>query len=209
MLNNNIQLPFFFLITKQMAFIYRKIIIISALIVIGFVISTSFGIIDLRSKNCGIVDQAKITTPGLDEMTKLEYKKAIITHTFCVEKFVYNTNEEIEITPKLVNHGDESVTIIHADPMSFTTIYDQNKKKIWSYPYLVQDIGIMATIEPSQSYGWDKKKIQERHDIKISLPGTYTIESYAQFVIHNSTEKKIYQVFSEPVVVTIKKTRQL
>ncbi len=140
------------------------------------------------------------------ETTALEHNGAILQFALQTDKSEYVTGENIEIDPQIVNTGTEPITIVHAHPPFIITIYDQNNKTVWEYPYPILDIGYEVTLEPHVPYAWTKEKLDESYKIKLNSTGTYNIMSYASFGLNEEDVDPLqsWHLYSEPLKISVK-----
>lgn len=143
--------------------------------------------------------------PQDPEPTKYEHEGAVIVSSVDVAKYDYKIGERVEIRPKLLNIGNEAITIMHGDPPFMVNVYSPFGIPAWSYPYPRLDIGIIVKLEPGVPYSWQKEKIQERYDIRLYFPGEYEIVSHTEFVIQEKGVPmlKTGEVYSKPVTIRV------
>lgn len=144
-----------------------------------------------------------VDTGNTIEQKSLEYNSAKLIFTNEIEKNIYKVGEKILVTPKLVNIGDKPVTITHAYPPFFISVYDESGYKVWDYPYAVLTIGITVNLDPGKSYEWDKKAMQEAYDIRLGSAGHYKIISNADFIIENGNGVPLHRLYSGMTEITI------
>lgn len=143
--------------------------------------------------------------PQDPEPTRFEYDGAVVVSAIDLEKYQYKVGERIEIKPKLINIGNEPLTITHADPPFIVNVYSPLGVPAWSYPYPTLLSGTIVKLEPSVPYSWEEEKIQERYNIKLYMPGEYKIVSYSHFVIEETAGQnlKTGDVYSKPVIIKV------
>lgn len=154
-----------------------------------------------------IVGTAYLLPPidSFPKANKFEYKNATIIHTLDVAKNEYNVGEKVDLKPKLINIGNQTVGIIHGHPLFIINAYDSNGKAAWVDSGIILDIGISAELELGVPYGGSEYNLQKRYDIMFCKPGEYKLVSYAYFSIEEEGASLPHnlQIYSEPVTIKV------
>lgn len=188
----------------------KKLDLFNLLAKTSFLIISVTIIIDFSQNSSAIVDLSPDEFKPI-ETTTLEHNGAILQFVLHANKLEYVTGEDIKIDPQIINVGTDPLTIVHGHPPFFITIYDQNNKTVWEYPYPILDIGYEVTIEPHIPYNWDKEKLDESYKIKLNDTGTYNVISYASFGLHEEDIDPLqtWYLYSEPLKITVKSENEI
>ncbi len=137
--------------------------------------------------------------------TSYEHEGAIITSRIEAPKEVYRVGERVDIVPRLINAGNNNITISHSDPAFIIDVYNAAGVKVWVYQYPQLSIGSVVELKPGVPYSWDEDKMKERYDIRLSLPGQYKIVSHTEFLIEEPGKANLEQglIYSEPIIITV------
>ncbi|MEM3097879.1 MAG: hypothetical protein QXU32_04085 [Nitrososphaerales archaeon] len=138
--------------------------------------------------------------------TKFQYKNATIVHLLEVGKPEYKIGERIELKSKLINIGNETLTITHGAPLFIVNVYNSKGVPAWLHSGSTLPIAIPVKLEPGVPYYGSKEEIQERYyDIRLCALGKYKIISYAHFDVEEKEVSKLKtgKVFSEPVTIRV------
>lgn len=153
-----------------------------------------------------IVGTAYLVPPidSFPKANKFEYKNATIIHTLDVAKNEYKVGEKLELKPKLINIGNQTVRIIHGHPLFIINAYDSSGKAVWVDSGIILTIGISAELKPGVPYGGSEYNLQKGYDIMFCKPGEYKIVSYADFSIEEKAASfHNLKIYSEPVTIKV------
>jgi hypothetical protein len=112
-----------------------------------------------------------------------------------LSKTAFKISEELEIKVKIVNLGNEPVTIHHGYPLLFVAIYDTaTGERIRTYPPVVLDVLITTTLQPGEEKSTTYK-------ITFDKPGDYALAGLASFSLPDKEEVSIE---TDKIVVKVK-----
>jgi len=143
-------------------------------------------------------------TKSFPDPNKFQYKNATIVHVIEVGKQEYKIGERLELNPKLINIGNETLTIAHGAPTFIVNVYNSKGIPVWLHSGSLL-VAIFAKLEPGIPYYGSQGKIQGMFDIRLCVSGEYKIMSYSEFDLYDPSGALVGEgkVYSEPVVIKV------
>ena len=153
------------------------------------------------------------------ESNQFEHNGATIKYVLEIERQEYKTGEvlALDLKPKLINTGNESVIIVHGNPLFFFDAYTLDGKPVWIDSGSVEEMAIQPKLEPGVPYSYirfphvkpDYPYKYGNLGITFCIPGEYKIVSYAEFSIveragtEYSTVENV-KLYAEPMTIKVK-----
>jgi hypothetical protein len=149
--------------------------------------------------------EEQIIHPGVQGPTSFKHNGAIVSSAMSLGKNEYKVGERIDFRPALINTGNETITISHADPGFVVDVYGPLGIPVWSYQYPMLDVAHIKELEVAVPYFWSEDLMKERYDIRLYIPGDYTIVSHTEFLIEEPGSSTLEEglVYSKPVTIRI------
>lgn len=142
--------------------------------------------------------------------TKMEYNGAILVVTQTINKLEYRIGENITVQCALVNIGNNAVTINHLVPLLQTSVTHPNGTAYFPIHYPTILIGGDETIGPDNAIAEsDCRTTADNYPtpvlpVKIDIPGTYIITSFAYFTIHDNRSPVSFEpLWSKPIQIIV------
>lgn len=155
-----------------------------------------------------IVGSADLFRERLDATsTRFQYEDAVLVNSIDIDKREYKIDETIKVKPKLVNIGNEALTISHSTTFFLVKVYNSKGATVWSSSTITSLIPIEVKLEPEIPY-YGKQK-EGWYDIRVCMPSEYRIASYSWFDVIDPSRTLGQQVLqqgkvhSEPVVIKV------
>lgn len=127
-----------------------------------------------------------------DEPDELHLNGINLKAVLRIPKTEYRVGERIYVEPRIINIGEHSITIMHADPLFFIEVYDVTDKRILTYPevkLLVLIIHELKPDEPYFHYEYGMSKLASGYEFALYREGTYLVRAYAEFGIKDPREE--------------------
>ncbi len=132
---------------------------------------------------------------GNPTQTKLVHDNAMLVLNQTTKKLVYQSGEEIIITPELINIGNKSVSVGYLEPEFFLEIKNQAGEVVWLQHTTIGWVPEFAgtkTLKPGEHFGaraWTTPTVPEfdQSPIRLDAPGNYTAISVATITIDTNT----------------------
>jgi hypothetical protein len=153
------------------------------------------------------------------EPTTYEYDGATIISNVDVKKYEWKLGERIEIDPKLINIGNETITLTTYYLPFIVNVYTVKGNYAWLFSCGIPDIGNTAVLEPGVPWGMQEAHglAKERtagncYDIKLHNAGEYVVISHTSFFTvkkggitdGEETPKSIHaDIYSKPVAIRV------
>lgn len=153
---------------------------------------------------------------------KLEHSGAILVSTIDLQKQEYEVGERIEVDPKLLNMGNETITVMTRIAPYMINVYSPKGNLVETFSCAILDAGgFLATIEPLGSWTLQDESVPEFYrntlpkncyDIRIDKAGEYLIITYwyTFLIVENGTvinEKEADPfrggLYSKPVAIRV------
>lgn len=149
---------------------------------------------------------------GNPTQTKIIHDNAILILNQTTKKLVYQSGEEITISPELINIGNKTVDIAYWEPEFFLEIKNQSGI-VWpqyaTAAYIPEFHGI-KTLKPGEQFGvrpWTTPTgpIFDPPPIRVYAPGNYTVISVTTFTFDTNTNRlnSMEPLWSKPLQITV------
>src|SRR3989442_9988743 len=170
-----------------------------------------FSIIPLVSQSALGKDQTYNLTLeeqfGNSSTTKLIHNDAILILNQTAKKLVYQSGENITITPELINIGNTTVDIAYCEPWVALEIKNQTGYEIWPNSQLacIPEFHGKKTLQPGEHLNEQPWGLSTGPDIfpppRLHTPGNYTVMSVALFTFNTHAENadSLEPLWSKPL----------
>ena len=134
--------------------------------------------------------------------TRFEYEDAVVVHTMEVDRHEYKVGETVKIKFKLINIGNETITIAHGEPPFTVNVYSPKGNYAWLFSCAYLDIYRTTVLVPGVPWGLEGP--QNCYDIKLSKLGEYVIISYSDLSVYEEGMSHLdSRVYSNPVAIKV------
>lgn len=135
--------------------------------------------------------------------TGLAYNGTTLIVTQEINKTEYTAGEKFSVIPRLINAGNNVVTITHGEPLFEIKVLDENGNTSFIWPDATVTIGIDESLKPGMSTtGRWVSGYGGFPGIVLDKPGNYTIYSMAN-INSEGIPAHMESIWSNPLEITI------